>query len=93
MNKHAYIALRFVPQSEYEKAASLEITPSPGVVTRVFMLFRGIKDSALPGWANALGRAEEDVGFWLSVVGIDRAKMEDKATFRVLEWGDMEVFV
>ncbi|KAJ7118103.1 hypothetical protein C8R44DRAFT_878737 [Mycena epipterygia] len=37
--KHQRVALRFVPQAEYETAARLDITPRPDVVTRVFMVF------------------------------------------------------
>ncbi|KAG1789954.1 uncharacterized protein HD556DRAFT_753610 [Suillus plorans] len=40
--KHEYIALRFVPQAAYERAASLCISPQPNVVTRICMLFKGI---------------------------------------------------
>ncbi len=34
--KHEYVALRFVAQSSYEKAAQMRISPTPDVVTRVF---------------------------------------------------------
>ncbi|KAF8594413.1 ubiquitin-domain-containing protein [Ceratobasidium sp. AG-I] len=41
LSKHRNIALRFLPQNEYEVAAPLNVSPVPDVVTRVFMLFRG----------------------------------------------------
>ncbi|KAG2067779.1 hypothetical protein BDR04DRAFT_1120251 [Suillus decipiens] len=50
--KHEYIALRFVPQSAYERAASLNIFPQPDVVTRVFMLFRGVSEEHLANWSK-----------------------------------------
>ncbi|KAG2335785.1 hypothetical protein BDR05DRAFT_1001911 [Suillus weaverae] len=50
--KHEYIALRFVTQPAYERAASLSIPPQPDIVTRVFMLFRE-KDVAW--WADVVG--------------------------------------
>ncbi|KAJ7105039.1 hypothetical protein C8R44DRAFT_834510 [Mycena epipterygia] len=34
---HTHVALRFVSQAAYERAARLEITPVPDVFTRVFM--------------------------------------------------------
>ncbi|KAG2062893.1 hypothetical protein BDR04DRAFT_1111935 [Suillus decipiens] len=91
--KHEYIALRFVPQSAYERAASLSISPQPDVVTRVFMLFRGIFKEHLANWSNAHMRAEKDVAWWVDVVGVDVARAGDTALFRVLEWGAMEVLV
>ncbi|KAG1851689.1 hypothetical protein F4604DRAFT_1959187 [Suillus subluteus] len=91
--KHEYIALRFVPQSAYERAASLNISPQPDMVTRVFMLFRGIPKEHLANWANAQMQAEKDVAWWVDVVGVDLARAGDMALFRVLEWGGMEVFI
>ncbi|KAF8314720.1 hypothetical protein DL93DRAFT_2079861 [Clavulina sp. PMI_390] len=94
--KHQYIALRFVPQKEYEKAAVLDILPTPNVVERIFMLFQGI-ESALatnPEWVHAKEKAEADVLFWREVVGLPGEAgelMKDDSLFRVLEWGGMEV--
>ncbi|KAG1736357.1 hypothetical protein EDB19DRAFT_1721864 [Suillus lakei] len=89
--KHEYIALRFVPQPAYERAASLSISPQPDVVTRVFMLFRGICKDQLADWSEAQIQAEKDVAWWADVVGVDLARASDMALFRVLEWGGMEV--
>ncbi|KAG2031489.1 ubiquitin family protein [Suillus americanus] len=91
--KHEYIALRFVPQPAYERAASLSISPQPDVVTRVFMLFRGICKEHLVDWSNAQMRVEKDVGWWADVVGVDLSSASDMALFRVLEWGGMEVLI
>lgn len=41
--KHKCIALQFVSQASYEKAARMRVSPAPDVVTRVFMLFRGVR--------------------------------------------------
>ncbi|KAG1844209.1 hypothetical protein DFJ58DRAFT_664859 [Suillus subalutaceus] len=91
--KHEYVALRFVPQAAYERAASLSISPQPDVVTRVFMLFRGISKERLANWSNAQMQAEKDVAWWADVVGVDLARAGDMALFRVLEWGGMEVLI
>ncbi|KAG2746392.1 hypothetical protein P692DRAFT_201867792 [Suillus brevipes Sb2] len=91
--KHEYIALRFVPQAAYERAASLSISPQPDVVTRVSMLFKGIRKEHLGDWANAQIQAERDVGWWVDVVGVDPARAGDATLFRVLEWGGMELLV
>ncbi|CAE6418884.1 unnamed protein product [Rhizoctonia solani] len=91
LSKHTFIALRFLPQDEYEKAAPLNITPAPEVVTRVFMLFGGIEESQIGYWDEAVAMARKDVTVWRVIVGIDISKVQDKSLFRVLEWGGMEV--
>ncbi|KIK33074.1 hypothetical protein CY34DRAFT_18617 [Suillus luteus UH-Slu-Lm8-n1] len=90
--KHEYIALRFIPQAAYERAASLSISPKPDVVTRVSMLFKGIPKEHLANWTNAQMQAERDVGWWVDVVGVDPVRAGDVTLFRVLEWGGTEVF-
>ncbi|KAJ7177123.1 hypothetical protein C8R46DRAFT_1078198 [Mycena filopes] len=87
--KHKYVALRFVPQAAYEASAALDISPTPDVVTRVFMLFKGIADDALSGWSEA--DAVNDGEHWRKVVGVDVERAADATLFRVLEWGGMEV--
>ncbi|KAG1771172.1 hypothetical protein EV702DRAFT_1034180 [Suillus placidus] len=91
--KHEYIALRFVPQAAYERAASLTISPQPDVVTRVCILFKGICKEHLGNWANAQMQAEKDVAWWVDVVGVDPARAGDVTLFRVLEWGGVEVLI
>jgi hypothetical protein len=91
--KHEYIALRFVPQAAYSRAASLDISPQPDVVTRVIMLFKGVGKEQLADWANAQMQAEKDVALWVDVVGVDPARARDTTLFRVLEWGGMEVLI
>ncbi|KAI9442947.1 hypothetical protein H4582DRAFT_1921460 [Lactarius indigo] len=93
--KHDYIALRFVAQDAYERAAPMRITPAPDIVTRVFMLFRGVPVGDLGLWeaasARAAGTGADGAGFWADVVGVDAARAADSGLFRVLEWGGMEV--
>lgn len=43
--KHQHVALRFLPQEAYEDAAPMNVSPAPDVVTRVFMLFRGVEET------------------------------------------------
>lgn len=88
---HKYIALRFLPQYAYERAAPLEVTPLPDVMTRVFMLFKGVPEDQLANWSAAQTRADADVAWWVGVVGVDVARAQDASLFRVLEWGGMEV--
>ena len=89
--KHKTVALRFLPQAAYEKAAPLDVSPSPDVITRIFMLFQGIDDDELGLWSASQVKASEDVGFWVNVVGVDVGRTVDKQLFRVVEWGGMEV--
>ena len=88
--KKPFVALRFLPQAAYERAAVLQVTPKPDVVTRVFMLFRGIssKDAEEQIWSAARARVGEVD--WVEVVGVEAGAL-DESRFRVLEWGAMEV--
>ncbi|KAJ3534782.1 hypothetical protein NMY22_g6775 [Coprinellus aureogranulatus] len=86
--KHQYIALRFLSQAAYEKAAPLDVTPSPDLTVRIFMLFKGLKESDVHSdWAAAANTEKT----WRSVVGLDERSLVDDSLFRVLEWGGMEV--
>lgn len=70
----------------------MDITPVPDVVTRVFMLFRGIEEEDLEKWAQAKMRADySDVSFWTNIIGIDVEKASNESLYRVLEWGGMEI--
>jgi hypothetical protein len=91
--KHEYIALRFITQESYEKAAQMRISPAPDIVTRVFMLFRGVRADDVGFWDAAAARATAGDGatFWTKVVGVDPVRASDRTLFRVLEWGGMEV--
>ncbi len=93
MLKHEYVALRFVAQDAYERAAPMRIAPAPDIVTRVFMLFRGVPVGDLGHWEAASTRAAGADGarFWTDVVGVDAGRAADSGLFRVLEWGGMEV--
>ncbi|KAG8981492.1 hypothetical protein FRB90_007214 [Tulasnella sp. 427] len=89
--KHRHVALRFVPQVDYEAAAPLEISPPPGITTRIFMVFHGITSDRLGNWKSARERSSEPAEIWKSIVGIDEARQQDLSLFRVLEWGGMEI--
>ncbi|KAJ7463633.1 hypothetical protein FB451DRAFT_1352919 [Mycena latifolia] len=86
--KHTHVALRFVPQAAYERTARLDIAPAPDVITRVFMLFKGVEDESLGDWIPSMSR--DDPARWRSVVGVDIERALDATLFRVLEWGGME---
>lgn len=87
--KHNQIALRFIPQADYNRLAPLDINPEPDVVTRIFMLFKGVTDPE--AWPCARRRARYDVSFWTHVVGVDAAAALNKELSRVLEWAAMEI--
>ncbi|QRV96135.1 ubiquitin family protein [Ceratobasidium sp. AG-Ba] len=89
LQRHDHIAIRFLPQDQYEAAAPLKLTPQPDVVTRAFMLFRGVQSDSIDAWVNA--RTFADPTAWKDIVGVDTDKASDKNLFRVLEWGGMEV--
>ncbi|THU78752.1 hypothetical protein K435DRAFT_769209 [Dendrothele bispora CBS 962.96] len=89
--KYQYVAIRFVNQAAYERAAPLDVTPKPDVVARVFMLFRGIPEDEIDEWSSASERAAEGVERWQDIVGVDKSKVTDESLYRVLEWGGMEV--
>lgn len=91
LQKHKFIALRFLPQAEFEAEAPLTVTPAPEVTTRVFMLFKGIHESEVGRWQTATAKAREDGSTWREVVGVDVEKATDASLFRVLEWGGMEI--
>ncbi|KAJ7077096.1 hypothetical protein C8R44DRAFT_896391 [Mycena epipterygia] len=57
IHNHTHVALRFVPQAASEHAARLEITPAPDVITRVFMIFKGVVelDIVAGEWIKAAG--------------------------------------
>ncbi|KAF6747244.1 hypothetical protein DFP72DRAFT_920337 [Ephemerocybe angulata] len=83
--KHKHIALRFLPQSAYERAAPLTVEPTPSdVVARIFMLFKGIEETELGMWSDACERSAVDVSRWAG-------RMNDAGLFRVIEWGGREV--
>ncbi|GAA5845873.1 hypothetical protein JCM9279_002407 [Rhodotorula babjevae] len=79
------ILFRFVPQAEYARAAELDVEPKPDVVTRIFLLFKGVE----PGTSSSSGTGAAEVD-WVRVVGVDEVKAHDELLFRVLEWGGME---
>jgi hypothetical protein len=69
------------------------VSPTPDVVTRVFMLFRGVASADVQLWksASALTSVVDDAASWTQVVGVDAARAHDVRLFRVLEWGGMEI--
>ncbi|KAG9109693.1 hypothetical protein FRC07_008272, partial [Ceratobasidium sp. 392] len=85
------MALRFIPQEEYEAAAPMSVTPAPDVITRVFMLFQGIEEGKLGSWTEAQTRATQSPSMWKDIVGVDIDNAGEAKLFRVLEWGGMEI--
>lgn len=75
------IAVRFLPQQQLEAVAKLSITPSPDVVTRIFMLFKGVAADQWGAW-----KKNDTVPDWPLVVGV-KSEASDVSKYRVLEWG------
>lgn len=96
------IAISFVNQEAYNKAATLTVTPEPATIGRVFMLFGGVHTKAAgsqewgyswEAWKGkklSLDQAFRQVD-WVDKIGLDINGLEDESKFRVLEWGGMEV--
>lgn len=96
--KHTNIALRFLPQDAYEKAAPLDVTPKPISVTRIFMLWKGVLPEEKDNWDIAIKRTGQmSVGEWREIVGLSHFCGERDSVnidgLKVLEWGGMEVKV
>lgn len=91
--KHPHVALHFLPQEFFEAAAPMEVTPQPDVVTRIFMVARGLDDEEVQReqWADASLRASRPVEIWQRIVGMSLERASDPTIFRVLEWGGMFV--
>ena len=74
--------------TKYESTAPLNITPKPDIVTRVFMVFRGVATQDLTIWVEAVLRTETmDIEAWRSIVGVDIEGMKCEESFRLVEWG------
>ena len=81
-NRHSYIALRFLPASEVEDCAPLSIHPTPGAITRIFLLFKGAPNRSKLDW----GGQEKSIPTrdWSEIVGVPT--LADYApAFRVVE--------
>ncbi|KAG8924975.1 hypothetical protein FRC01_010840 [Tulasnella sp. 417] len=94
--KHDHIALRFIRQSDLDSTATLQISPTPDVVTRIFMLFQGVPGGELDHWKDAMGQLKKGSGgsftMWRDIVGVETEdRQKDEKLFRVVEWGGMEV--
>jgi hypothetical protein len=92
MQNHEHIALRFITQESYEKTVAMCITPTPDIVTRIFMLFHGVEAGDLSRWELLEPDSEEyEEASWADEVGVDTVRATDRGLFRVLELGGMEV--
>ena len=89
LSRKPYVALRFLPQAVYERAAELRVEPRPDVVTRAMMLFRSVGEGEVLLWADARRRVA--TVHWAAVVGVRASEAQDTSLFRVLEWGAIEV--
>ena len=67
------------------------VTPAPDVITRIFMLFRGVSDKDLNEWNRTASVKETKPEDWKDVVGVSSERASNHSLFRVLEWGGMEV--
>jgi hypothetical protein len=91
--KNFDIALNFVEQAEYEKAARLTFSKKPDAVVRVFMVFGGVPRNTEEHnvWMANQGGPATPEG-WRDVVGVTKKildVMADNRKFRAVEWGAM----
>lgn len=89
--KYSNVTLRFVPRSAYEQTARLNVLPAPDVVTRIFMLFKGVLDDEVLHWPTAVIKTTSGVEMQKVVVGVDTDKASNSSRYRFLEWDGMEV--
>ncbi|KAF8896759.1 hypothetical protein CPB84DRAFT_1848119 [Gymnopilus junonius] len=54
-----------VVTASYECAAPLEVSPSPDVMTRVFVIFQGVQDGKMAEWPMASAHADETSVDWV----------------------------
>ncbi|KAI0262264.1 hypothetical protein BGY98DRAFT_1050617 [Russula aff. rugulosa BPL654] len=61
----------------------MRISPPPDIITRVFMLFCGVRPDDVGLWVPAAARAAADDGatFWSNVVGVDAVRASDRTLF------------
>ncbi|KAK0431587.1 hypothetical protein EV421DRAFT_1720443, partial [Armillaria borealis] len=81
----SYVALVFVPQALYDRQAPLKIQPTPDVVTRILMLYKGVPATHIGRWRNAVKRAEESVQRWIDIIDLD-VRRNDETLCRVWQW-------
>lgn len=91
MKKHKRVAIRFLPLKQYEAAAPLVVKPKPGCISRIFMLFQGIRDDQTEEWKD-IKISNSDVGYWQGVTGVFGHANQGWLSFRLMECGAMEVF-
>lgn len=92
------IAISFVPQEAYNKAARLTVTPEPATIGRVFMLFGGVNTTeegsqqwqSWQGKTLSLAQAFQHID-WVQKIGLDIHGLQDESELRVLEWGGIEI--
>lgn len=86
---HRNIAYRLMSPTRLRAAIDISVTSESSVWTRVFLMFRGISDEELAGFAGA-GEKEASVHNWREVIEWnDKAK--DVKEFRLLETAIMEI--
>jgi hypothetical protein len=76
--------LRFLIQESYEQAAPMLISPAPDVVTRSFMLFRGVASPDLELWQSAgtlvsTVVATDSATSWVQVLSVDAARAPENS--------------
>jgi hypothetical protein len=92
LKAHEFIALRFLPQTEYEAAAPLSISPSPDTTIRVMMLFKGIPNTqAAVEWDSRKPSFIQGPAIWKDRVGPGTNLGDVNDFISAVELGAMEV--
>ena len=86
---HRNIAYRFLSPAKIASAIDISVTAEACVLTRLFLIFRGLSDDEVGMFAGA-GEKEANTVNWREVVGWSE-NSKDPEQFRVLETTILEV--
>ncbi|WWD16391.1 hypothetical protein CI109_100817 [Kwoniella shandongensis] len=88
ITRHKHIAYRILNRNQLDPTLTLNIIPPPSVMLRIFVLFKGVKESDLKEWENA-GMLHAEMGLdWRDAVGWN-PDLHNEELFRVIEYGAM----
>jgi hypothetical protein len=91
LKPHPFIALRFLPQAEYEAAAPLSVSPTPDITIRVLVLFKGLNAQAAGIWDMVGPTFATPSSIWKGIVNPGTNLTDESYPFSVTELGGMEV--
>ncbi|KAG8762344.1 hypothetical protein FRC12_009094 [Ceratobasidium sp. 428] len=87
---NGYIALRFLPQVEYETIAPLSVSPDPDRVVRLVLLFKTLSIESFQAWDLYRPSYCQGAGIWKDIIGWEETNA--KSSFEVFEVTCTEVY-